>query len=192
MRILEVLEESRTDEAPVGGIRQGLRKLGSAAAGAVGATGLSANLSGKVAAGNKANQLFVAYNKYIGQQNKSFNDADAGDLKDFLATKNISDQYVSSPDTDILTKDEINDIMIKVATDSFKRNRPTSQSSGGSAANIGSIMNSIKTLDPDEQQQLLDYLTRSLKTQAPSVKKEPTINPSNVIDLKPKDTNVSI
>lgn len=203
MRVLEILQESsdndKINEAPVGVFKQGLRKLGSAAAGAVGAKGLSANLSGKVAAGDKANQLFVAYNRYVGQQNKSFNDADAGDLKDFLASKNISDKYVTANDTDVLSKDEINDVFVKAATDTYKKNRPAAatpapvQEPSGNRSTVGNILNTMQNLSDEEQQQLFNQLAKLVKGQPQAdQRKEPTIRPSNVVNLPSKDTNVSI
>jgi hypothetical protein len=185
MRVLEILQEGQTtNEAPVGMIRQGLRKMGSAAAGAVGAKGLSANLSGKVASGDKANRLFVDYNRYLGQIDKSFGDATAGDLKDFLVGRKLGDKHVTGNDDDVLSKDEINDVFVKVATDSYRKTRPSVAPAAGSPQQFDKVLDATKNLSDEEKSQIINYLQRSLKgrTQQPTPdngRVEPSFKPSN-------------
>lgn len=68
MKLNEFLKESdihELNEAPAGFIRQGARKLGSKAAGAVGLQGVSGNLAAKAEVGDEANRIKRELNKYM-------------------------------------------------------------------------------------------------------------------------------
>lgn len=189
-------------EAPVSGLKQGLRSLGAGALGFVGAKDMASNLGGKVEVGNKANQLYTKYNKFLGRQDLNVNDATAGDLKDFLLSVNVSDQYVAQPDTEVLVKDELNDILMQVAKDSFRKSgqsRSSSTTSGGSepdgpatapqrSSSLVNLQNAISKLSNDDKTKLLSFIQQSIK-QSPSDKRiEPTLDlpPDNVIPLRAK------
>jgi hypothetical protein len=195
------------NEAPVSGFKQGLRKLGAAALGTIGATNTASNLAGKADVGDKANQLYTKYNRYLGRQNSSINDSTAGDLKDFLDSINIDDKYVRNPDTEVMTKDELNDIFLQVAKDSFRQSRSqaggTSSAPGGgprlpspSAPNrsqpaggqslLSQIQKDITRLSDDEKTQLITYLQSSMKQRPRDTRIEPTLGKSadNVVQMR--------
>lgn len=194
------------NEAPVSGFKQGLRKLGAAALGTIGATDTASNLAGKADVGDKANQLYTKYNRYLGRQNSSINDSTAGDLKDFLDSINIDSGYVSNPDTEIMTKSELNDIFLQVAKDSFRQARsqaggtdaapgggprspspsaPVRSQAGGQSL-LSQIQKDITKLSDDEKTQLITYLQKSIRQKPRDARIEPTLGKpaDNVVQMR--------
>ena len=195
------------NEAPVSGFKQGLRKLGAAALGTIGATNTASNLAGKADVGDKANQLYTKYNRYLGRQNSSINDSTAGDLKDFLDSINIDDKYVRNPDTEVITKDELNDIFLQVAKDSFRQARsqagrtgtapssdprspspsaPNRSQATGSQSLLSQIQKDITKLSDDEKTQLITYLQSSVRQRPRDTRIEPTLGKpaDNVVQMR--------
>jgi len=209
MKITDLTEETLF-EAPVSGIGQSLRKIGAGAANMVGARGLSSRMSGQIEAGEKANRLYFDFNRYLGRIGKTPNDAAAGDLKDFLRSKRISDQYIELPDEDTLSKSEIENLFMAVARDSYRSNRysdgndydpanpddtPFGGSSMGSARStprtrLAGIKRSISTLNDREKKELFDYLKQQI-----SGRIEPTMSikkPDNVVRMPIRKANVAV
>ena len=196
-------------EAPVSGFKQGLRKLGAAALGTIGATNTASNLAGKADVGDKANQLYTKYNRYLGRQNSSINDSTAGDLKDFLDSINIDDKYVRNPDTEVMTKAELNDIFLQIAKDSFRQSRtqsgattaapgngPGTPSPGAAQASaprppagqslLSQIQKDVAKLSDDEKTQLITYLQGIIKQRPRDTRIEPTLGKpaDNVVQMR--------
>jgi hypothetical protein len=193
------------NEAPVSGFKQGLRRLGAAALGTIGATDTASNIAGKADVGDKANQMYTKYNRYLGRQNSSINDSTAGDLKDFLASINVDDKYVANPDTEVLTKAELNDVFLQIAKDSFRQARAQSDtgvggvSPGGGPSTPGApaprsggnnllaqIQKDVARLSNDEKTQLITYLQKSVKQSPRDTRIEPTLGKpaDNVVQMR--------
>lgn len=95
MHVYDIVTESnRTDEAPVGAVKQGLRRLGAKAAGAVGMKGTAGNLGAKAEAGKEANQLKTQFNSYLGKQMKNIKQATAQDLARYLKQRGYSIEHM--------------------------------------------------------------------------------------------------
>lgn len=121
MRVTQVLEQQNTkkvDEAPVGAIKQGLRKLGAKAAAKVGMKGTAMGLAGKVDAGTKANELMNSFKGYLGRTGGDMNKTDAATVKAFLQSQKMPTNTV--PASGIVPKKQIDQIFLKSAQDSFK------------------------------------------------------------------------
>lgn len=197
------IDTTNLTEAPVSGLKQGLRSLGVGALDFVGARDMASNLGGKVEVGNKANQLYTKFNKFLGRQNITVKDATAGDLKDFLLSVNVSDKYVPQPDTEVLVKDELNDIMMQVAKDSFRKSSrsvpsasdqdptsppsaPVSRSASAGTSSLESLQKAILKLPNEDKTKLISFIQKTLKQEPSDKRIEPTLNPSsdNVIPLR--------
>ena len=193
------------NEAPVSGFKQGLRRLGAAALGTIGATDTASNIAGKADVGDKANQMYTKYNRYLGRQNSSINDSTAGDLKDFLASINVDDRYVTNTDTESLTKAELNDVFLQIAKDSFRQSRAQSNAGigggnpgGGPSAPSASaprasgnnllaqIQKDVARLSNDEKTQLITYLQKTVKQTPRDTRIEPTLGKpaDNVVQMR--------
>lgn len=190
------------NEAPVSGFKQGLRRLGAAALGTIGATDTASNIAGKADVGDKANQMYTKYNRYLGRQNSSINDSTAGDLKDFLASINVDDKYVANPDTEVLTKAELNDVFLQIAKDSFRQARAQSDTGVGGGNPGGSpspsaprasgnnllaqIQKDVARLSNDEKAQLITYLQKTVKQSPRDTRIEPTLGKpaDNVVQMR--------
>lgn len=95
MKLNEILKESKKetslDEAPVGALNLGLKKLGGAVLSKVpGAGNLAAQVSGSVESGQLANTLFTQFNRWLGRTGLKMNDVTQSDVARFLGTQGIS------------------------------------------------------------------------------------------------------
>jgi hypothetical protein len=135
MRVTEITSSDNLQEAPAGFIKQGLKKLGAKAAGAVGMKGTAAGLAGSAKTGDQANKLKVDLQGYLGQTGGSMKNLDAQDLKAFLASKKLPTNMV--PASGLIPKKELDNILLKTAQQSNKaKGAPAvgSASSGSGAA----------------------------------------------------------
>lgn len=148
MRVTEITSSDNLQEAPAGFIKQGLKKLGAKAAGAVGMKGTAAGLSQSADTGDKANQLKVDLQGYLGGTGGSMKNLDAQDLKAFLATKKLPTNMV--PASGIIPKKQLDDILLKTAQQSKKaKGAPavgsapngTASAPGGAPADAGGSAN---------------------------------------------------
>ena len=139
MRVHEITSSDNLKEAPAGFIKQGLKKLGAKAAGAVGMKGTAAGLSQSADTGDKANQLKVDLQGYLGGIGGSMKNLDAQELKAFLASKKLPTNMV--PQSGIVPKKTLDDILLKTAQQAKKaKGAPavgSAPSGAGAAAGFG-------------------------------------------------------
>lgn len=119
MKIAEIseLEQKQIDEAPAGMLKQIGRRVGAAAAGAVGMKNTAANLTGKADVGKTANDVFTKFNAYLGTQQKNVKTATGDDLANFLQNTYNYNQAKIPQGT--LNKKQIYDIINKMASDGY-------------------------------------------------------------------------
>lgn len=171
MRIDEV-----TNEAPVSGIRQGLRKVGAKALAKVGAKGTAMNIAGKVDAGDRANDLMAKFKGYLGRTGGNIKQVDANTLKAFLQSQKMP--VTSVPASGMIDPKKINNVFVKVAQDSFKLSgdQPSAgagapgsggaPAAGGTApANAQGGGDNVVKMVPKELQAKIDKLTPAEKQQ---------------------------
>lgn len=118
MRVTEITSSDNLQEAPAGMIKQGLKKLGAKAAGAVGMKGTAAGLSQSAKTGDDANKLKVDLQGYLGSIQSSMKNLEAQDLKAFLASKKLPTNAV--PASGIIPKKQLDDILLKTTIQSKK------------------------------------------------------------------------
>lgn len=80
MKVTQIIAEENLDEAPVSGIRQGLRKIGAKTLAKVGAKDAAMGMAKKVDTGNQANDLYTAWRGHLGSMEKGKNQADASEF----------------------------------------------------------------------------------------------------------------
>lgn len=119
MKAIEILSESKLDEAPVGALGQIGRKLGSAALGAAGLRTWAADLGGKAEMGDRANQYYTAFRRYLAQTGKDEKTADYTDLAGFLKKSNLDDKYFAGK-KGVIDPAVVNQGFTKMAQDYFK------------------------------------------------------------------------
>ena len=124
MRITEITQShgQPLTEAPVGGLRQMGRKLGTKALSAIGAKQAAAHMAGKIDQGEIANKLFYKFVNYLGRDNgKKLNDVTGDYLGDFLRNQGY---YTDIHGEDVLSKKDIENQMLKATSVSSPRGRP--------------------------------------------------------------------
>lgn len=148
MRVTEITSSDNLQEAPAGFIKQGLKKLGAKAAGAVGMKGTAAGLAQSADTGDQANQLKVDLKGYLGGTGGNIKQLDAGDLKAFLASKKMPTNMV--PASGIVPPKQIDSILLKTLQQSKKaKGAPpvgsapsgTASAPGGAPADAGGSAN---------------------------------------------------
>lgn len=119
MRITEITTQNPDlNEAPAGMFKQGLKKLGAKAAGAIGMKGTAAGLAQSADTGDQANKLKVDLKGYLGGTGGSLKSLDAEELKGFLASKKMPTTLV--PASGIVPPKELDDIILKTIQQSKK------------------------------------------------------------------------
>ena len=119
MRIVEITtKDSDLSEAPAGMFKQGLKKLGAKAAGAIGMKGTAAGLAQSADTGDQANKLKVDLKGYLGGTGGNLKSLDAEELKGFLASKKMPTNMV--PASGIVPPKELDDIILKTIQQSKK------------------------------------------------------------------------
>ena len=131
MRVTEIISENEIQEAPAGFIKQGLKKIGAKAAGAVGMKGTAAGLSRSAKTGDEANALKVELQGYLGDTGGSLKQLDANTLRAFLKSQKMPTNAV--PAKGIIPKKQIDQILLKVTQDSkkVKGDEPSQTAQGG-------------------------------------------------------------
>jgi len=84
MKAIDILAESKINEAPVGALSQIGRKVGAAALSALGAKNTAAGIRGKAQMGDRANQYYTAYRQWLGQTGKDEKTATYADVAQFM------------------------------------------------------------------------------------------------------------
>ena len=137
MRVTEITSSDNLQEAPAGFIKQGLKKLGAKAAGAVGMKGTAAGLSQSADTGDQANRLKVDLKGYLGGIGGNIKQLDAQDLKAFLASKKMPTNMV--PATGVVPPKDIDNILLKTIQQSKKAKGapPVGSSPSGTASAPG-------------------------------------------------------
>ena len=133
MKIAELseLEQKQIDEAPAGMLKQIGRRVGAAAAGAIGMKNTAANLTGKADVGKTANDVFTKFNTYLGTQQKNVKTATGDDLANFLQNTYNYNQAKIPQGT--LNKQQIYDIINKMASDGYAQMGKGGGAGGGTA-----------------------------------------------------------
>lgn len=117
MRVNDIVsEKNQIDEAPVGAVRQGLRRLGAKAAGAIGMKRTAGNLAAKAVTGAEANQLEKGFSAYLGRQMKSIKQATAQDLARYLQQSGYPIDHMKGM-SGVLQPKQIDDLTLKSVSD---------------------------------------------------------------------------
>ena len=117
------LDEVIVSEVPASGIKQAARSVGSRVLNKLpGQTAKSkaANLAGKADLGATANKLHGEFSGFLGTRDKKLNQASGSDMIDFLKTKKVDvAPYASIARDDFLDKNEIDNVLMRVAKDAM-------------------------------------------------------------------------
>lgn len=117
MKVTQIIAEEQLDEAPVSGIRQGLRKIGAKALAKVGAKDAAMGMAKKVDTGTEANNLYTAWRGHLGSMEKGKNQADASEFIGWAKQNKLPIKGI--PQTGILKDKQIQQL-IKQAVISSK------------------------------------------------------------------------
>jgi hypothetical protein len=132
---LSIEEQKQIDEAPAGMLKQLGRRVGAAAAGAIGMKNTAANLTGKADVGKTANDVYTKFNAYLGTQQKNVKTATGDDLANFLQNTYNYNQAKIPQGT--LNKQQVYDIITQMAKDGYaqmgKGGGAGGQTAGGGA-----------------------------------------------------------
>jgi hypothetical protein len=119
MRINEFTATDDLEEAPVGMMKRAAQGLGSKVLNKIpGAKNKAANLAGKADLSDTANNLYKEFSKFIGTQGKNIKQATGEELDAFLKSKKAVVQGIPSG---VLTKPQINDVLMKAAKDAMAK-----------------------------------------------------------------------
>jgi hypothetical protein len=124
MRVTQIIAEEKIDEAPVSGIKQGLRKIGAKTLAKLGAKDTARGIAGKVDTGNRANELYSNWREHLGGLEGKPNQVDAAEFRSWLQQNKMP--VASVPQTGILKDKQIQQI-IKQAVINSKRASGTAQ-----------------------------------------------------------------
>ena len=141
MKAIDILAESKLDEAPAGALGQIGRKLGSAALGAAGLRTWAADLGGKAEMGDRANQYYTAFRRYLAQTGKDEKTADYTDLAGFLKKSNLDTKYFAGK-KGIIDPAVVNQGFTKMAQDYFKGTAASTKSGSSSSSAAGNVAGS--------------------------------------------------
>lgn len=120
MKVHQIISENAVNEAPGGSMLGNIaRKVGAKAAGAVGMKGTQAGLQGKVDSTERAKEIGIAWNQYAGQTGVNKKAPDVSALTDFLQKQKLPTARVKNL-SGMLTPKQVDDILTKIAQDSFK------------------------------------------------------------------------
>jgi hypothetical protein len=111
--------ESVANEAPVGLLKQVGRKIGAKVAGAVGAKGTAAKLSGAAEVGDEARQLKVALQGYAGKTGINIKQMQGPQLAAFLKSKGYPNMHLKGVQG-IMTPKQIDQAIMTAAQDAAK------------------------------------------------------------------------
>lgn len=137
MRIDEFSYRDDLDEAPVGMLKRAAQGVGSKVLNKIpGAKNKAANLAGKADLSDTANNLYKEFSQFIGTQGKNIKQATGEELDAFLKSKKAVVQGIPSG---VLTKPQINDVLMKAAKDAMAKQQGADiqQPGGGSADATG-------------------------------------------------------
>jgi hypothetical protein len=120
MKIHQIISESAVNEAPGGSALGNIaRKVGAKAAGAVGMKNTAAGLGAKAQSNDRAKEIGLKWTTFANQTGAGTKAPDASALADFLAKEKLSTARLKGM-SGKLTPKQVDDILTKVAQDSFK------------------------------------------------------------------------
>ena len=120
MKITQITSTDAVNEAPGGSaIGNIARKVGAKVAGAVGAKGTAAGMTGKVDANKRAKEIFTQYRQYMGQTGGDPKAPSVNALQDFMQKQGLSTTRLKGLQGQITPK-QVDDILQKTAQDTFK------------------------------------------------------------------------
>jgi len=131
MKISQIVTESKkqtTNEAPVSGFKQGLKKFGAKALAKVGAKDTALGLAGQVDTGDEANKLRGEFQNYMGSTGQSMGKIEAGEVVAWLKSKKYPTDKVQ-PQTGQINKKALDKILLQVVQD----NKRVSSGAGATA-----------------------------------------------------------
>ncbi len=133
MKAIEVLAESkRVTEAPAGMIGQGLKRIGSKLAGAVGMKNAAGALAGSADLGARANEYSQDFRRFLARKGKNINSAEYSDVMGFLSQNGLPATNISG--TGPVGSDTIDKIFLNVAQQSFGAPSTATSTGGGAPA----------------------------------------------------------
>lgn len=198
MKINQVITESKSiKEAPASALTQFGRSIGSKVLNKVGAKSMAQNMAGRADLGATANKLHQQYSRYLGVRNKNVKNSTGVDLKDFLASKNVT---VNVPPGRI-DPARLDKMLLKIARDAMtNKKKPTPAAGAGNPpanpsagtppagnpapgtppatpragkATLAQVRPMVSALRKRDQQRLLADLQKALGTATP-----PAANPT--------------
>ena len=120
MKITQITSTDAVNEAPGGSALGNIaRKVGAKVAGAVGAKGTAAGMTGKVDANKRAKEIFTQYRQYMGQTGGNPKAPSVNALQDFMQKQGLSTTRLKGNQGQITPK-QVDDILQKTAQDTFK------------------------------------------------------------------------
>lgn len=119
MKAIDILAESKIDEAPVSALGQIGRKVGAAALGALGAKNAAAGIKGKAQMGDRANQYYTAYRQWLGQTGKDEKSATYADVAQFMKKVNLPADSLKGM-KGLVDPAVLNQTFTKIAQDFYK------------------------------------------------------------------------
>ena len=120
MKITQITSENVVSEAPGGSALGNIaRKVGAKVAGAVGAKGTAAGMTGKVDANKRAKEIFTQYRQYMGQTGGNPKAPSVNALQAFMQKQGLSTTRLKGLQGQITPK-QVDDILQKTAQDTFK------------------------------------------------------------------------
>ena len=120
MKITQITSTDAVNEAPGGSALGNIaRKVGAKVAGAVGAKGTAAGMTGKVDANKRAKEIFTQYRQHMGQTGGNPKAPKITDLQDFMQKQGLSTARLKGLQGQITPK-QVDDILQKTAQDTFR------------------------------------------------------------------------
>lgn len=116
MKVYEIISESQMNEGPASLIGQGLKRIGSGIAGALGAKHLAGRLGGSADVGARANALEGEFQRYLARIGKNTKTADFRDLSAFLQANKLPVIQGQG----LLSQQNVDAIFMKIAQSSFR------------------------------------------------------------------------
>ena len=96
MKITQITSENTVSEAPGGSALGNIaRKVGAKVAGAVGAKGTAAGMTGKAQANDRSKEIFVQYRQYMGNVGGNAKAPTVDQVQDFMQKQGLSTTHLS-------------------------------------------------------------------------------------------------
>ena len=127
MKITQITSENTVSEAPGGSALGNIaRKVGAKVAGAVGAKGTAAGMTGKAQANDRSKEIFVQYRQYMGNVGGNAKAPTVDQVQDFMQKQGLSTTHLKGL-TGQMTPKQVDDVLQKTAQDTFKGDLGKSQ-----------------------------------------------------------------